>query len=54
MYKVIDTKGVYVASRKTGKPFEYTTYKTAFAARDVFEHNLPKVRRPLHVVGTAP
>lgn len=54
MYTIIDTKGKTVTSKKTGKPFEYTTYKTAFMGRDALEIRLPKHRRPLHVVGTAP
>lgn len=53
MYKVIDKQGNFVTSKKTGQPFEYTTYKTAFLGRDALEHVVKKHRRPLHVVGTA-
>ena len=54
MYTIIDTHGNTVNSKKSKKPFEYTTYKTAFMARDILEQRLPKNRRPLHVIGTAP
>lgn len=54
MYTLIDNHGNQIVSKKTGKVFEYTTYKTAFMGREVLTYKTPKNRRPLHVVGTAP
>lgn len=54
MLTIIDTNGNTVKSKKTGKVFEYDTYKVAFIARDVLERRARKHLRPFHVVGTTP